>query len=122
MSQKQHKAKINMSQNAEEIKLPFESSAFAIAWNEWTEYRKERKLPKYVPRGLKMTFKKLVRESDNNEDTAIAMIEQSMEQNYQGIFPLKTQNNGIAKTSTAGVNKTGRPGTSEARIARAKEW
>lgn len=111
-----------MDQKADEIKLPFESPAFAVAWHEWTEYRKERKLPKYVPRGLKMLFKKLIRESADDVTTAIAMIEQSMEQNYQGIFPLKNQQNGLAKGNTAGSGKNGKPGTSEARIARAKEW
>lgn len=78
--------------------LPFESEQFKTTWNEWLEYRKERRLPKYVPRGLKMTFTKLVRESDNDERTAIKMIENSMEQNYQGIFKInvygQTKQNG----------------------------
>jgi len=74
-------------------KLPFASEEFKNAWNEWIEYRKERRLPKYVPRGLKMTFSKLVRESDNHERTAIKMIENSMEQNYQGIFKITIYGN-----------------------------
>lgn len=111
-----------MDQKTEEVKLPFESPAFALAWQEWVEYRKEKKIARYVPRGLKMTFKKLVRESGGDEAVAIDMIENSMEQNYQGIYPRKNEQNGIAKGNTAGSGKNGKPGTSEARIARAKEW
>lgn len=102
--------------------MPFESPEFAVAWGEWMQYRKERKLPKYVPRGLKLLFKKLIRESCDDVKTAIAMLEQSMENNYQGIFPIKNQLNGLTKGNTAGSGKNGKPGTSEARIARAKEW
>jgi hypothetical protein len=69
--------------------LPFKSDAFAEAWEEWLLYRRERRLPAYKPVGLKRTFNMLIRDSDNNEETAIAMLGQSIEQNYQGIFPLK---------------------------------
>ena len=79
----------------EEVKLPFDSEAFLISWNEWIQYRKERKIPKYVPTGLKRTFANLVKISGNNEAIAIAIIAQSIEQNYQGLFPLKNNNQNV---------------------------
>lgn len=85
--------------------LPFPSEEFKTTWNEWIEYRKERKLPKYVPRGLKMTFSKLVRESDNDEQTAIKMVENSMEQNYQGIFKIKIYAHSNNSSSNGNGNK-----------------
>lgn len=73
--------------------LPFSSEDFKNTWNEWLEYRKERKLPKYVPRGLKMTFTKLVNESDSDERTAIKMIENSIARNWNGIFKINIYGN-----------------------------
>jgi len=79
----------------EEIKLPFESNLFQEAWNEWLEYRKQKKIKKYVPIGLKKTFTHLVAISNNDEATAIAIINQSIEQSYQGLFPLKNNNKNV---------------------------
>lgn len=78
-----------------EIPLPFpESPEFASKWDEWIIYRKQRRLPQYVPIGLKGTFTKLKRISGDDVQTAIAIIQQSMDDNYQGLFPLKKQFNG----------------------------
>jgi len=107
-----------MKKSTEDIALPFESLAFAAKWKEWLQYRSQRKLPKYVPLGLQKTFTKLKRDSGGIEDVAMQMIEQSMEMNYQGLFPLKNQTNGVGKGNTADR----KPGTSEARISRAKDW
>lgn len=62
---------------------PFPSAEFKSAWENWLGYRKERRLPAYVPRGLKAVFGKLAK---MGEGRAIAAIQNSMEQNYQGIF------------------------------------
>jgi hypothetical protein len=87
-----------------EVELPFNSVDFSASWNEWLTFRKEKKLPKYVPTGLKKTFSMLLRISGNNEQTAIAIINQSIELNYQGLFPLKNTN-GITKGNTS-IGKT----------------
>jgi len=79
----------------DEIKLPFESDTFSTAWDEWLQYRKEKKIPKYVPTGLKRTFTNLIKISGNNEVIAIEIINQSMEQNYQGLFPIKNKNQNV---------------------------
>ena len=74
------------------IALPF-AEKFAATWAEWLEYRKQKRLPKYVDVGLKRTFSMIVKLSNGNEDIAVAMIEQSMAENWQGIFQLKNNNN-----------------------------
>jgi hypothetical protein len=70
------------------MNLPF-STAFATAWQEWLTYRKERRLPAYKPTGLKKTISHLIIISNNDEQTAIQILDQSIAQNYQGLFPLK---------------------------------
>lgn len=74
----------------ENEKLPF-GNEFSTSWNEWLEYRKQKKIKKYVPIGLSKTFSLLRRISNDNEQTAIQIINQSIENNYQGLFPLKKQ-------------------------------
>lgn len=97
-----------------EPQLPFNSTEFAAAWNEWLQYRKENRFRPYKPIGLRKTFKQLVEYSHNNEVEAIGILDQSMANTWQGLFPLKNKVNG---NSTA--NK---PGTSEARIIALREW
>lgn len=81
-----------------DYQLPF-TGKFAEAWQEWLEYRKEKKLPKYVPRGIKMTFTELINLSNNNEETAIKMLERAMCNNWQG-FNFKLPENGQQNSST----------------------
>lgn len=76
------------------VQLPWNDDQFIEKWSEWLQFRSERRLARYVPTGLKRTFSMLIRDSNNNVQTAIAMIDQSLEKGWQGIFPLKQQNNG----------------------------
>lgn len=95
--------------------LPF-GPLFAQKWAEWLEYRKERRLPKYRPMGLKMALKRIVSESGNIESLAIDMLQYSMEMNYQGIFKRKYA------THQRTTESTNRVGTSEARIQALAKW
>ena len=77
------------------MNLPF-SEQFNKAWQEWITYRKERHLPCYKPMGLKKTLTRLCQLANNNEAEAIAIIDYSISQNYQGLFKEKsygTKNN-----------------------------
>ena len=65
----------------------FTSPELRSAWQEWLTYRKERKLPKYVPTGLRHTITHLETITGKDEQKAIAFIHYSIAQNYQGIFP-----------------------------------
>ena len=58
----------------------------------WLAYKKE-KAQSYKPTGFKTFYKKLCELSGNNRDIAMAIIEQSMQNNYAGIFPLRNNNN-----------------------------
>jgi hypothetical protein len=89
------------------IDLPF-NSAFAQAWQEWLEYRKERRLPAYKPTGLKKTLSRLIDLAGNNETEAIKIIDYSISQNYQGLFKEKRyeqQNTNLRKEVQAEFNK-----------------
>lgn len=72
----------------EEVNLPFDDIDFINKWQDWLEYRKERKLAKYVPRGLKGTFTHLVNISGNDPKIAVQIIQRSMYNNWQGLFAL----------------------------------
>lgn len=101
------------------MELPWNDLDFKAAWEEWLEYRRERRLPKYVPKGLQKTLANLVNISSNSSITAVKIIEQSMENNWAGLFKLK-HNHGTHIQPPAGSAK--KPGTSEARIRAAKDW
>lgn len=65
----------------------------------WLAYKKEKgKI--YKPIGFKNFYKKLCEMSGCNPQIAMAIIEQSMANNYDGIFPLKANNNNYAGTRT----------------------
>ena len=57
---------------------------FRAAWADWLAYRKERRLAAYKPIGLTRQLNAL---AAFGPQSAIAAIEQSMAQNYQGLFP-----------------------------------
>lgn len=65
--------------------LPFSSSEFKAAWDEWVLHRGELK-KKLTPLSIKKQFAELARHS---EADAIAMIEQSITMGWSGIFELK---------------------------------
>jgi hypothetical protein len=87
------------------VEIPFQDDAFVEKWQEWLLFRKERRLPNYVPRGLKGTFTMLKRISNDNVSTAIAIIQQSMDNNYQGLFPLKQIAHATYKPNTGTAGK-----------------
>lgn len=58
----------------------------------WLAYKKE-KGQSYKPTGFKTFYKNLCKYSNNDHDTAMLIIELSMQNNYAGIFPLKNNNN-----------------------------
>lgn len=61
--------------------------------NEFIKYRKEIKKP--IREASKAAFlKKLEKLSNGNEYTAIEILEESIAQGWQGIFPLKNNNYG----------------------------
>lgn len=74
----------------DKIILPFGSVDFLNAWNDWLEYKKQKK-QKLTPKTIEKQLRKLGAKS---EVVAIAIINQSIEQGWQGLFELKQQSNG----------------------------
>ena len=58
----------------------------------WLEYKKEKRQT-YKPRGLEAFKKRLTGLSGGDPVIANAIVEQSMANNYAGVFPLKNNNN-----------------------------
>lgn len=104
-----------------DIGLPFIGQEFSDKWGEWMQYRKERKLAAYTPTGIKMTFSRLKEISQGDYRIAMEVIDQSLANGWQGLFPLKINQNGTNSTNITGSNQS-KPGTSEARIQTAKKW
>lgn len=69
--------------------LPFNSAAFQEAWADWISFRKEIKKP-LTPTAIKMQLKLL---ASWREIDAIASIEQSVRNGWQGLFEAKASVN-----------------------------
>lgn len=104
-----------------EALLPFNTPRFAAVWEEWLQYRRERRLATYKPIGLKKVFSKLVKQANGYEQTAIDMIEQAMGNYWIGIYPLQKDYYGTSKDNQPGNHKDQR-GASADRIKRARDW
>lgn len=73
---------------------PFSSPEFHEIWELYIKHRKEKGASNYTETGLNMVFKKVFKLSVGMEDVAIKILEQSIENNWTGIFPLKQETNG----------------------------
>jgi len=82
-------------------KTEFLCSEFLECWNEWQTFRSEIKKP-LTPTAIKKQLQMLL---GKNVATAIAMIEQSIRNQWQGIFELKEKHNGT--TTGVQINKRG---------------
>ena len=79
-------------QNKNELDLSIVAPNMIEPVETWLAYKKE-KAQSYKPTGFKTFYKKLCELSGNNPQVAMAIIEQSMQNNYAGIFPLRNNNN-----------------------------
>lgn len=85
----------NIKNIRKEIELPFTSQSFSEAWERWKKHRAEIK-HKLTPSTEQSQLKKL---SQFSESEAIAMIDQSIEHGWQGLFPVqKSYKSPIQKT------------------------
>jgi hypothetical protein len=93
----QYKDKDKVKETHAEIIFPFDSPQFKTSWAAWIEYRRQIKKPYKSDMAIQAVLKKL---SEHPEEVAIKMIEESISNQWQGIFEIKTQNNngnGITK-------------------------
>lgn len=98
ISEFKEKERISKDIPKKEIDLKFALPSFVPVLQEWLDYKTERK-EKYTEKGLRAFYGKLTKLSNNNADIAQLIIQESMANNWAGIFPLKkneqqrTQNN-----------------------------
>ena len=83
----------NNTSKKEGVVLPFDSKEFADAWAVWLTERRERGIKKYTQRGEQAALHKLQNDSQRDEATAIEIINESIAQGWQGLFPLKNRKN-----------------------------
>lgn len=115
------------SAGAPEIFKAFTSEGFEGAWKSWKNYKKkEHRFSYKSPESETAAQKKLKEMAGDNEETAIAIIEQSIAQGWKGFFELKTKPDAGNQQSDAGGNGQAgigtKLGTSAARIDTAKKW
>lgn len=70
----------------------FEDEDMNNAILKWLAFKREKK-QSYKPKGLEMLKKKLLTLSNGNGKIAMQIVEQSMMNNYSGLFPLRDTNN-----------------------------
>lgn len=70
----------------------FEDEDMNNAVLKWLAFKREKK-QSYKPKGLEMLKKKLLTLSNGNGKIAMQIVEQSMMNNYSGLFPIRDTNN-----------------------------
>lgn len=75
---------------------------YEAAFTAWLEYKHQRKQTYKSDASLKVCYNKLVKLSGNNPDIAMAIVEQSMANNWAGLFPLKPDYNATTTNHNGG--------------------
>ena len=75
-------------------KESFVAPEFESVFNLWLEYKKERRESYKSQKSLQACYNKLLKLANGNPIIAGLIVEQSMANNWAGLFPLKTDNNG----------------------------
>lgn len=91
---REDKRRIHKIRKDKNISLPFEfvqnqNELLVKKWYEWCEFRKLLKKPYKTTPGAAAAYNKLLRLADNVSEAAIAIINQSIENEWLGFFPLK---------------------------------
>ena len=82
---------INNTSNNKELVFPFDSNEFLETWNLWKNYRQEIKKPIKGIISEQSQLQKLSKISNGDQQTAIEIINQSISNNWQGLFEIKKQ-------------------------------
>ena len=90
---------------APEITMPFTGLEFVTSWDHWKTYKKtEFKFQYRSLQSEQAALSELASLSKGNEQTAIAIIMQSMAKGWKGFFELKNGQNGSKQTTGGAVN------------------
>ena len=77
----------------------FVAPEFETVFSVWLEYKHQRRESYKSDLSLKTCYNKLYKLADGDPQKAMAIVEQSMANNWAGLFPLKNQINGNNRTS-----------------------
>jgi len=84
----------------DKLVFPFDSKKFLEVWELWIKYRNQSKKPIKGIIAEQAQLQKISKLANLNEEIAIEIIMQSIENNWTGIFELKNNNNGNNKTDS----------------------
>jgi hypothetical protein len=88
-----------------EVIFPFETKNFKTAWKNWKDYKAAEHNFKYKSEvSEQAALMQLGKLSQQNEQTAIEIIMQSIENGWKGFFELKTHNNNGQKQTGSGFD------------------
>lgn len=79
----------------------YDTESFRESWEMWLSYRREIKKTIKGLRSAQGQMNKLAKLSNGNEETARAIIMQSIENNWTGLFEIKNNTNGQQKSITS---------------------
>jgi hypothetical protein len=88
-----YRAGFNDKVQRDDWDLSFASASFQPVLYEWVCYRKEIKKSFKSIKSVQAAYKQLHELSDGNPQTAMKIVEQSIASSWQGLFPLKNDNN-----------------------------
>lgn len=86
------KKKILSKDNIKEKEKDFVAPEYAQVFALWLEYKRQRKESYKSDLSLKICYNKLVKLSNGDPDIAVAVVEQSIANNWAGLFGLKQTN------------------------------
>ena len=72
-----------------EVVYPFTETEFLEMWKTWLQERRDRRYKSYTENGEQAALHNLKKMSNDDYRTAIAIIQQSIAQGWQGLFELK---------------------------------
>ena len=94
---------IKKSTNVDKEKPSFVDPAFEVVFSTWLEYKHQRRESYKSDLSLKSCYNKLVKLAGGDPAVAMMIVEQSMANNWAGLFPLKNEtNNGTAINQPTG--------------------
>lgn len=85
--------------NRDDWDLSFAPTLFQPIMYDWLIYKKEKKQSYKSKKSIEACFKMLYKLSDGDYSIALKIIEQSIANNWAGIFPLKNNGNKYCKAS-----------------------
>jgi DNA-binding transcriptional regulator YhcF (GntR family) len=98
--EKEKRKKVAQKKEKEILEI---SNEFLPVWNKWKEYRKDKKMKNYAgQKWEQIALNKLIEISNNKPTIANEIVNQSIENNYQGLFPLKNNSYGTTTIQTHG--------------------